>query len=135
MSRAPFEQAQKLHPLKVKPRERVVHVRRRRFVLRGMAGEALLDWAELQVLAAREKAAALVALRRTDEDSLRQHLARLFQADDVLICSALQCDAELAQHLTDDEKRAVVAAQDDLNRMDLVAAGVDPGHLATEAGE
>lgn len=118
-------------PTQVAPRQHRLTVRDRQFVLIAMGGSDLLDWAELQVLAALEKVKALHL--EPDEDRLRDSLRRLFMADSILVCKALGCDEGFFWELTVDEKREVIEAQDALNRMDTIGPALQTNQLLAAA--
>lgn len=119
----------------VRPATRRLRVRGRTFTLRAMSGETLLDWVEMQVLAAREKAQALWSLRSADEDSLRECLRRLYSASDVLVRRALGAEDGFIAELTEAEKAQIVQVQDELNQMEMLALGAQFTALGAPHGQ
>lgn len=104
----------------VVPQQVALPVRGREFTLTAMAGEAALDWAEMQILCAREKVAAMQLSCDGKEESVRAVLEQLHCADVVLVVKALGCEAEFAVSLTTGEKQQILAHQDELNRVAVI---------------
>ncbi len=115
-------------PTQVAPRQHRLTVRDRQFVLIAMGGAAWLEWAEIVILTARQKAEAVKLCG--DEEKLRENLHQLVLADAALVSRALGCDLDFALDLTWDERRAVIETQDLLNRMDLVLPALQVQALA-----
>lgn len=100
----------------VKPRQKLLALRGREFLLTAMSGAPLLDWAEIQVLSARQKIEAAQRLRQGRESDLRECLVQLLCADLSLVTRATGCDIAFANELSIDERRQVVHSQDVLNQ-------------------
>lgn len=94
--------------------ERTFRLRDREVTLRAFTAEQVIEWLELLVECGKVTAKVMGA---TDVD--REDIRNLIWAGVVLAGMALG-DQEFAASLTEDERRDVIAAQDELNRTSLL---------------
>lgn len=110
-----------MEALIVKPATREVVIGETRLQLTAMSGLAAVEWLEIQVLAARQRVEAARLCAEGDEGGLREAIYQLVCADVALVCQALGCDPGFAAGLSDGEKQLILAAQDELNRVESYA--------------
>lgn len=90
------------------------------YKLAPMAGDRLLEWAEINVLAAAQKALAHRAVTEEGVDGLREALRLLLIGQLALCCSALQCSGDVASALTLPQQNEVISQQERLNQTHLL---------------
>lgn len=100
----------------------IVQLDDQEFTLQAMAGTALIDWAEMQVLCCRVKVEAAMRLRLGNESDLRACLEQLYRADLNLVSRALGCEIDFADGLDVEQRRRVVETQDRLNQTGNLSA-------------
>ena len=104
-------------PEPIGPRVKALYCRGQRLVLTAMADAERIDWLELQVLAAREVIAAMDLARAGKEDDLRQVATLLVTAEYSLCRRATGWSLDQVAAVTQEERQAIVAAQDELNQV------------------
>ncbi|TXH55418.1 MAG: hypothetical protein E6Q97_08895 [Desulfurellales bacterium] len=92
------------------------------YTLLPMRGEQLVKWADINLLAAAQKAQAVAYVQESGEERLREALRLVYLAGGLLCKEALGCSDEVACNLTMDEQRLVIESQERLNKSELLWA-------------
>jgi uncharacterized protein related to proFAR isomerase len=119
-------------PTTVEPSRHRLTVRGTVIELTAMGGKEAIDWAELQVACGATKVEAMELAKLGRDADLRRSLELLFAADLDLVERA-GVPRDLANLLSQEEKRTIVDTQDALNRMDLAAPWLALQHQAAKA--
>ena len=101
----------------IRPNTKTLEVRGNPLTLTAMADAERIGWIELQVLAARETMAAVDLARKGQEDDLLRICKLLLTADYALVRRATGWDLDTVASYTLEERKAIIAAQDELNQM------------------
>lgn len=121
-------------PAPIEPARVVIMVRGQRLQLESMSDAKRIDWIELQVLAAQETIRAMDLVKTGKTDLLREAISLLVSAEIHLCRAATGWDIPQLLDLTKEERQAIVAHQDQLNRVTDYQSLMAPYayHTATE---
>lgn len=97
-----------------------VSVAGQQYTLSPMRGEKLVRWADVNLLAAAQKAQAVAYVQESGEERLREALRLVYLAGGLLCKLALDCPDEVACNLTMDEQKLVIESQETLNKSELL---------------
>lgn len=110
-----------------------IHIGKKDYVLTPMAGQAVLDWAEIQLLAASQKARALMLVKQKGEEGVREALRLVYLAQAALVAQALGCSHKKAVKMSVGDQQRVIELQDGLNRVDVLYSQIGVESLAEQA--
>lgn len=104
-------------PAPIQPAQVTLSVRGQRLQLEAMSDAKRIDWIELQVLAAQETIRAMDLVKTGKTDLLREAISLLVSAEIHLCRAATGWEIPRLIELTKEERQAIVAHQDQLNRV------------------
>lgn len=104
--------------------------------LEQMLDQELLEWLELQVLAAQERLRAAELAKKGDSETLRAMLRHLITADYSLVRRATGWPPPyIIDFVKVEDRMAIVLAQDTLNGLDKLAPMLEPYAAKAALGE